>query len=91
MSVRAVFAGGVSGLGQRVQNVSGYTSYQSHLTMFDGDRYSDANAARNPAYMAIRGFTEAGGGMGLQPHNLGQSLSTTSANLGFMVTRMPCG
>ena len=75
MSVGAVFLGGISGLGQGVQNVSGYTSYQSHLTMFDGDRYSAANAAWNPAYMAMRGFTEAGAGMGMQPHNLGQSLS----------------
>ena len=68
--------GGVEGFGIGVQNVSGYTSYQSHLTMFEGDRYAAANAAWNPAYMAMRGFTEAGGGTGMQPHNLGQSLST---------------
>jgi hypothetical protein len=68
--------GGVEGLGIGVQNVSGYTSYQSNLSMFDGDRYAASNAAWNPAYMAMRGFTEAGGGTGMQPHNLGQSLST---------------
>jgi RHS repeat-associated protein len=68
--------GGVEGLGIGVQNVSGYTSYQSNLSMFDGDRYAAANAAWNPAYMAMRGFTEAGGGTGMQPHNLGQTLST---------------
>jgi RHS repeat-associated protein len=68
--------GGVEGFGIGVQNVSGYTSYQSHLTMFEGDRYAATNAAWNPAYMGMRGFTEAGGGTGMQPHNLGQSLST---------------
>ena len=68
-------SGGVEGLGTGVQNVSGYTSYQQHLAMFDGDSYMAANAAWNPAYMAMRGSIEAAGGMGLSPSNLGQDLS----------------
>lgn len=75
--VGAVISGGLSGLGQGAQDVSGYTSYVNHLEMFGGDQYMAANAAWNPAYMAMRGFTEAGGGSGLQPHNLGQTLTAT--------------
>jgi RHS repeat-associated protein len=68
--------GATDGLGIGVQNVSGYTSYTEHLAVFEGDTWAAGNAAWNPAYMAMRGFTEAGTGSGLQPGNLGQTLST---------------
>jgi len=72
--IGAAFGGYAQGLGQGAQNVSGYTRYQEHLTMFDGDVYNAANAAWNPAYLAATGFYQAGTGTGLAPSNIGTQL-----------------
>jgi len=72
--IGAAFSGYAQGLGQGAQNVSGYTRYQEHLTMFDGDVYNAANAAWNPAYLAATGFYQAGTGTGLAPSNIGTQL-----------------
>jgi hypothetical protein len=69
-------SGFAEGMGIGLQNVSGYTSYREHLELFDGDKGAARNAAWNPVYLAMRGFTEAGSGTGLQPSNLGESLTT---------------
>jgi len=72
--IGAAFSGYAQGLGQGAQNVSGYTRYQEHLTMSDGDVYNAANAAWNPAYLAATGFYQAGTGTGLAPSNIGTQL-----------------
>jgi len=72
--IGAAFGGYYEGLGQGAQNVSGYTRYQDHLSMFDGDVYNAANAAWNPAYLAAVGFYQAGSGTGLAPSNIGSQL-----------------
>lgn len=84
-SISSPISGYYSGLGQGIQNVSGYTALQGNLDYYGGDYYQSLNMTYNPIAIGSVKYAEAFGGIGYSYDNSGQSLNTSERLMSFGV------